>query len=328
MKDAIQELLDYKHKITKEQTANLTHSDLKKLVNVLKSGKEHSNLKKIIIILAVAAPNLVRDQLKEMMQDEKRPEYLRILCAICLNNIYDDNIEDFYLKRLTQEKLSNDLKLKLVKGLGKFGSKKSLVRLTALQKEFPMHGITNLSKLLILSRNQLTSQVMIDYEPVSLQPVGRREKLKWATRPVEDLKKFTLYGMDASEETIQYRCGKSEYIILKKEKLSKANKKKYQLASVISAKSKYSNTYYTKLLLFLAPINGKERDILGFRTDGLLAYAGRLDEVGNFLVSSIKKFGSDQVSIAGKLVNERLIIEEFYSSNRLTAKKRPTKVKL
>jgi len=328
MKDAIQKLLDYKHKITKEKTANLTRSDLKKLLQILKSGEEHPYLKKIIIILAVAAPDMVRDQLKEIVQEEQRSEYLKILCASCLNNIYDDDMEGFYLKRLANDKLSKELKLKLVKGLGKFGSKKSLSRLSNLQKEFPMNGITKLSKLLILSRNQLPGQVMIDHEAVNIQPVGRRGKLKYATRTIEDFRQFTLYGMNPSKETIQYTCAKSDYIILKKEKLSMANKKRYQLASVISTKSKFSNTYYTSLLLFLTPVIGNERYIQGFRTDGLLAYAGKLDKFGNFSVSSIKKFGCDQVSVAGKLVGEKLIIEEFFSSNRLTTKKRPMKVKL
>ncbi|MFT5890054.1 MAG: hypothetical protein ACI9Y7_000142 [Dokdonia sp.] len=326
MKDYIQNIFDYKHKLTKEKLQKLTKADIKMLFNALRSRDPKINFKKNILILSTIVPDMVREELYKIVLDPKETTYIRTLCVSCLNTIYDDKAERIYFKLLKGNDQPKDLKNKLIKGLGKFGTKKSLSLLTKLQHQSPMDRTLVLSKLLITSKYQLPNRLKIDSEAIPQTKYGKKQRIKFEHQKAGIKVQSEVYGMKYSKECICYECASKEYTILINEELSSRKRSYSKLIGVLQAKSTQDTTYYTKVLLFLDATNIYDKRILGFRTDGLLVYAGKLNKEGSFSVSSVKKFGSDQVKITGQIINNRVVLNEFYSSNTLTPRKRPVRV--
>ncbi len=324
MKNNIQYLLDYKHKITQELLEKLTKKDIQKLFELFKSRKAGIHLKKIIIILSSIAPDLMRNELVKILMDPTQEEYFRILSASCLNNIYDDKTEEIYHKVLSG-KQSIALQMKLIKGLGKFGTKKSLPIINKKSNIQQIQGVINLTELLISSRNKVLSSIKFDISQQYLDPIGKKEKIT----PVEDehilLQKSDYYGLKTSQKGFRYKCGVFDFFILNNKELDIKQTSHMQLSSIIASKSRYCNEYYTKMLVFLLPKEKEESKIVVFRTNGLLSYGGSLQRDGSFVLRNVKKFANDQVYIKGKYKKGKLVFEEFYSSNKLTRKKTPTK---
>lgn len=328
MKDYIQHIFDYKHKLTKEKLEKLTRADIRMLFNALKTRDSKVNLKKNILILSTIVPDMVRDELYKILLNEKETAYIRILCASCLNSIYDDKAERIYLKLLRANDQPKDLNNKLIKGIGKFGTKRSLAVLKKLREIHPMNDILKLSTLLITSKYYLPNRLKFDTEPVVKFKNGKRQKIVFDYQRTYQAHQSEVYGLASSKESICYTCGSKDFTVLITNELYTKKRSYCTLVSVIQAKSSHDKSYYTKLLLFLDATDIRNKRILGFRTDGLLAYAGKIEKDGSFSVQSLKKFGSDQVHIDGRLFKDRVIIEEFYSSNKLTARKKPERVVL
>ncbi|WP_299210079.1 hypothetical protein [uncultured Dokdonia sp.] len=326
MKDYIQQIFDYKHKLTKQKLQKLTKADIKMLFNALRSRDPKINFKKNIQILSTIVPDMVREELYKIVLDPKETTYIRTLSASCLNTIYDDKAELVYLKLLKIKDQPNDLKNKLIKGLGKFGTKKSLPLLTKLREESPMDRMLVLSTLLITSKYQLPNRLKIDFEAIPQTKQGKRQKIKYEHQKSGVKTQSEVYGMKYSKECICYECASEEHTLLINEEVSSRKRSYSKLLGVLQAKFIGDTTFYTKLLLFLDATNIYDKRILGFRTDGLLAYAGKLNKDGSFSVNSVKKFGSDQVKITGQIINNKVVLNEFYSSNTLTPRKRPVRV--
>lgn len=328
MKDYIQHIFDYKHKLTKKKLEMLTKADIRMLFSALRSRNPKVNLKKNILILSTIVPDMVRNELYKILLDHKETTYIRILCISCLNTIYDEKTERIYLKLLRTNNEPQDLNNKLIKGLGKFGTRKSLAVLTKHRDEYPMNSMIMLSILLITSKYHLPNRLQFDIDPVIKATNGRRQKIAFDYQRVNQIHQSEVYGLESSKESICYNCASKDFMVLLNKELYTRKRSYCKLISVIQAKSSHDESYYTRLLLFLDATDIRNKRILGFRTDGLLAYAGKIEKDGGFFVHSLKKFGSDQVHIQGKLVKGKVVIEEFYSSNKLTARKRPERVVL
>lgn len=324
MNEYIQYLLDYKHRYTEEQLAKLRKEDIEELYKLFTSGKAGVYEKKVIQILAAAAPDLIRKDLLNRVADERQPEQIRLQSAASLNTIYDKKTEATYLKTLSSPNLPPTLQLKLIKGLGKFGTAKSLDWLTEWKPAPRAQQLATLAKILISARQKRPFSLTFDLDPALPYPDDRqRESIKTVIKDSLKLPPADQYGIEPGDRGYYYECGRSNYAILPAKTIAAKTGPVPQLAGLIAVQSLYDDTYLTNMLIVLLPGEKETAQLLVFRTDGVLAYGGLLQQDGSFALVTQKRFAGDQVFLRGKWEKGRLVFDEFTSSRQVSGKKRP-----
>lgn len=299
MRPYVKSLFNHVHRFEQEHLAKLKRSDVPEIEEALKTTKEANVFRKSLNLLAHLDRSLVKKNLVELMSNPKESDYRRVVAINILNDLADEEDERFYLKALSNSRISMGAQLRMIQGLGKIGTKESLRLLEKKREQKEFQQIASLSLMMVKARNQMKNELTFDLRPMRPTKDVLREGMKPLNVSKRRVGLKDNYGMELNEQGHEIECGRSTLTIYIDKALEVEDKSRTQMAGLITSHSSLSSDPLTKMIVLFDPKEKGLDHVLVFRKDGLLSYGGEIQKDGSFVLECTRKFGSDLARIHG-----------------------------
>lgn len=317
MKDNLQNLFAKKaYHFTKEQVAKLGKDDLKSVQTIFKTTKDSIEFQKATNILAAVDPKGIKKSLISIGLDPKQGEAKQIAALNSLNEFANPADETYYLKGIQDVRLAEGVQYRLIQGLGRIGSVKSLASIEKMRHVSGLTTIATLSSLLIKARNGLKNDVVFDVSPTPVNRKVSREK-----RAPMKLRKRTFeikddFGMKLEKSGHGIKCGRALLTFVLNAEFDYKDNTRAQLAGLITAQFEESSDVFSKYIIVFDQSRRGQNQVLVFRNDGVLSYGGIVQPDGSFVVECTRKMGSDLAKVHGKIENGKIQFTSHETANQ------------
>ena len=313
MKDNLEIMFAKKeYRFSKAQVSLLGKDDLKSVQRIFKTAKDLTEFQKAMNILLIVNPTRTKRLLLTIVLNPEEDEAKQITAVNGLNGLNGlnelskPNDERYYLKGLSNNNLAKGVEYRLIQGLGKFGSLKSVELLEEKRHSYSLTEAATLSILLIKGRYGLKNDFVFDISPTPIKRKIKREKRSpMALRK----RKFEItedYGMKLSNSGHEIECGRALLTFVLNTEFHVEDTSRTQLAGLITAKFEESSKVFSKYIIVFDQNRIGQNQVLVFRNDGVLSYGGIVKPDGSFMIECTRKSASDLAKVHGKIAKGKL----------------------